>query len=547
MAATTLVKRSASGEPIIDALTNGAFWVLDDTRTITWAVADAPGADWKWSPSSAGVMRDSLASILSKYAEVANVRFQYEGWFADFRTAPANVVLGATKFPESFDASGAYAWAYFPFEPGTDAQIAQLLGSSAAYPDASGDVQLNFTNAEMLGTNYAPGSIGYFAIMHEMGHALGLKHPHDDGGTVGRPTFAQLGFTAADTQILTIMSYNPATTLAAWLQNFGLPANAGYPQTLMPLDVVALQNIYGPNTTTRAGDTVYELYNDDAVETYWDAGGQDVLTASKSSFGWSILSVSSLNDENLVVAVPRASNSSTGKFYFNVEHLEGSQFNDQILGTDSPNILFGLAGNDILSGAGGNDAIDGGPGLDVAVYNGNRSEHVVRVASSSWAVEDRIPRNGADTITSVERLNFTDRNVALDVHPGGAASNAALAIRALFGPAALRVPEFVGAAIYVLDTGVSFQGLVDLAISIPNFDQSAGGSSNDAFVRFVYKNVVGVDPSGSELAYYSGLLASGAYNKGQLGALAALADVNVYSVEMSGVINGGLDYVTYPG
>ena len=59
----------------------------------------------------------------------------------------------------------------------------------------------------------------------------------------------------------------------------------------MLADILALQQIYGANTTTRTGDTVYgfgsnagALYdfaiNTNPAITIWDAGGVDTLNAS---------------------------------------------------------------------------------------------------------------------------------------------------------------------------------------------------------------------------------------------------------------------------
>ena len=45
-----------------------------------------------------------------------------------------------------------------------------------------------------------------YTIVHETGHALGLKHPHDDGLS-GRPTFADFGLEPFDDVLFTVMSY----------------------------------------------------------------------------------------------------------------------------------------------------------------------------------------------------------------------------------------------------------------------------------------------------------------------------------------------------
>lgn len=544
MAQTSTTKLPLTGIAIVDALTNGTYWVLGPDRTITWALADQPAPDWKWSPAGATRMEAAMGQVLAEYASVANVRFQFVGWFPDLRSAPADVVLSATVMPQVYGmGTSAYAWAYFPNEPMTDAQIAARWGSQLAYPNASGDLVLDFANGEMFNSSFQPGSNGFFAMIHEMGHALGLKHPHDNGGTPGRPTFQQIGIDPADTQQLTVMSYDPATSLAYWLQQFGVPANAGYPQTLMPLDVLALQSLYGPNTTTRAGDTVYQLFNDDAIATYWDAGGIDTLSAANSGFGWHIASVASSSADNLVLATPYDSTALTGKFFFNVERFEGSQFADKIDGTAAGNAIAGLAGPDWVRGGGGNDAIDGGAGIDSAFYVGVRAAFSLQAAGNGWVVSDRFGFEGVDTLSNVERVRFADVGVALDTYPGGHGNSIALILRALFGPLALKDPYFVGGGIAVLDLGYSFGDVVGMAIALPQFQQLAGSRSNTDFVRLVYENVVGSAPSAGDLAYFVGMLDSGQFNQVSLGVMAATVDINAFSADLIGVAQKGIEFV----
>ena len=53
-----------------------------------------------------------------------------------------------------------------------------------------GDIYLNLNSQANYLSSYEIGSAGFFLILHELGHTLGLKHPHDDGGNA-RPTFSR--------------------------------------------------------------------------------------------------------------------------------------------------------------------------------------------------------------------------------------------------------------------------------------------------------------------------------------------------------------------
>lgn len=550
MATSSVTFRQAGSDQVINALTNGTYWVLDGTRTVTWALADAAGIDWKWSQAGAAIMRDAIGVVLSRYEEVANIRFSYTGWWDSYINAPADMVFAATLRPDwQGNSFGTYAFAYFPNEPLSDQRISFLYGSSAVYPNAAGDVFLNFANNEIAFSNFAPGSIGFFALLHEVGHAVGLKHPHDNGANPSRPTFAQIGFSLADNQLLTIMSYDPATEIASWFQRFRIPANIGYPSALMPLDVLALQSLYGVNTTTRAGDTVYELFNDGSVDTFWDAGGRDILTAAKSNFGWNILAVK-VNGADVVVAVPNNDlwGTETGKFYFNIEHIIGSEFADTILGNGLNNILVGMSGNDRFGGEAGDDLIDGGWGLDFAAYSRARAAYTIKIDSSGSAIVTSLQSaEGIDQLISVERLAFLDRSVALDTINGGNAQATAQLLRALIGPASLKDLNLVGYVLHFFDLGFTLFDLMGAAVYSPLVAQAAGSTSNEAFVRLVYRNVVGAEASLDEVAYFSGLLNAGQMSRLELGYFAATVPLNADSAELIAVGQTGLDYLPFIG
>jgi len=112
--------------------------------------------------------------------------------------------------------------------------------------------------------SYEPGSQGFFLLLHELGHALGLKHPHDDGGT-GRPTFASIGLKQFDQDFASVMSYK---------DELGYDLVRYDPATFMVFDVLALQALYGKNNNTNTGDARYELSELNLYATIWDAGGK---------------------------------------------------------------------------------------------------------------------------------------------------------------------------------------------------------------------------------------------------------------------------------
>ena len=130
------------------------------------------------------------------------------------------------------------------------------------YPDQgsfSGDVWTNIKYASAT-QNVTVGTYGFFTLMHETGHALGLQHSFTAGLTG-----------AENTEQFTVMAYDWST----W-------GSSQYAESYMLYDIAALQEIYGANTAYNAGDTVYNI-SDDSPQTLWDAGGADTIKTSSVS------------------------------------------------------------------------------------------------------------------------------------------------------------------------------------------------------------------------------------------------------------------------
>ena len=88
--------------------------------------------------------------------------------------------------------------------------------------------------------------------MHEIGHALGLKHGHEFGGPANTPLTTDRDF--MEFSIMTYRKYPeapPDGDFFADVERFGAA------QTLMMYDIAALQTLYGANFNANSESTTY--------------------------------------------------------------------------------------------------------------------------------------------------------------------------------------------------------------------------------------------------------------------------------------------------
>src|SRR5437868_3735761 len=160
MAATSRsVANSGNGD--IDALLSGSAWNTGDLTfsfpnlaslyNYSGTGSNEPSSGFQpITPDQFGLMPDAIQVALQFYAEVANLSFTItdtSSTHADLRFAMAD-----------FNAAGR---GYFP-------------GDTAA---KSGDVWFSTSGGpDWVNSAFTFGSLAFFDIMHEIGHALGLSH-----------------------------------------------------------------------------------------------------------------------------------------------------------------------------------------------------------------------------------------------------------------------------------------------------------------------------------------------------------------------------------
>jgi Ca2+-binding RTX toxin-like protein len=188
-----------------------------------------------------------------------------------------------------------------------------------------------------------------------------------------------------------------------------------------------------------------------------------------------------------------------GETYYSFTTAGASTLMDGTAGNDS---LSGSAANNLLAAGAGNDTIDGGAGTDTALYSGKFSDYTLATgANASTLTDGRLgaTKDGADKLVNVERLQFTDENVALDLGATQAAGEAVLLMAATLGPGFVADKGWAGTFIRYFDSGATLLDGANLLVNAGIVSAFAGGSDNASFVKFIYNNVYGTPPDAATL------------------------------------------------
>jgi hypothetical protein len=155
-----------------------------------------------------------------------------------------------------------------------------------------------------------------------------------------------------------------------------------------------------------------------------------------------------------------------------------------------------------------------------------------RVADSKFSIDTK--NATVDSLLSIERLEFSDKSIALDIN--GNAGTTAKILGAVFGKESISNKKYVGIGLHFLDAGWTYDNLAGLALD------AAGAKTNDQIVSLLWTNAIGTKPTAADKQPYIALLENG-MTAGALAHLAADTSFNSTNINLVGLAQTGIEYI----
>jgi Ca2+-binding RTX toxin-like protein len=294
--------------------------------------------------------------------------------------------------------------------------------------------------------------------------------------------------------------------------------------------------LFGPGTSetilgTPEDDTIHPLGGWDTVD---GGGGRDTVVVQALSTAFQLIFFGS------IVYLDTVSAASASAERVKLTQVEVLQFSDRVVS---------LEVNDRFQATPGTDFIDGGLGTDTVAFARPAADHRIALEGGTWTVRDLVGNGGRDILSSIERLEFSDGRVALDLARSDPAGQAALLTGAVLGKASLRDKQaLLGNVIGFLDNGLTLQELAAAVLNMTNFGEVwtllAGGTSPQQIGAHLLRTVNGMAPDApldpAQLAAAVNALST--QPPGSYLATLALSDANALQVDLAGLAQTGLPF-----
>ncbi|MCZ4351384.1 M10 family metallopeptidase C-terminal domain-containing protein [Roseovarius aestuarii] len=351
-------------------------------QVFTYRFETAPAADFMWADVGGG-----FSAFTSAYK-------------ATFRTVLDEISHYANiTFVEDNDSAVDADWSFYRAADLHTNDVDNTGGGRGgwAYSGSEWDSSSVYNSALPLDEGYV-----YNLILHEIGHMLGLKHPGDYSAG-GNPSGGPYLPANEESDRFTVMSYNTN------------PVTNQESRHYMLYDIAAMQQFWGANTSSNAGNDTYTGPDDGRVQVIWDTGGQD--TFEFTGTGDAIIDLrqgafSSMGaTDNLAIAYDAV-----------IENAIGNDGDDQLRGNSANNTLRGNDGDDTITADGGDDRVYDGSGADV-VSLGDGDDYV----RAGGGADDYDGGSGTDYISYYDSSGGVTLDLKADTASGSWANNDTIA------------------------------------------------------------------------------------------------------------------------
>ena len=433
---------------IVQTLLSGYQWNSDE---LTFSFLESPLNNYsasntvEWMPATQAV-QDATRAVMAYTSDLLDLSISEtsDTIGAHFRINMASLV----------DANG---WAYYPSDEATQEVYGKEVtlgtddyGFEQYYVTVDGEERAISTYYDLeqqrvfspggdifLDTSIAArdttiaGDYDYQTIVHELGHALGLKHPFE-GDNILHESDDHYAHTTMSYTEFKNLTFSPYLEVDNDSYSYGYDTLSMYTDQFMVYDLATLFYLYGVNMETNTGDTNYTLSTDPYYQTIWDAGGNDTLDFTATEHINRIdLTPGSYSDVNYRSVIDQVNDTKkeyrekvikemgwdpiddfddffdqafqkdtadrlyTGEkalgiaFGTLIENVVGGQNDDLIIDNKVDNILLGGNGDDTFElGAGGFDSVDGGNGhniIDLSDFSSHDVNIIQFEADPEWS------------------------------------------------------------------------------------------------------------------------------------------------------------------
>ena len=326
----------------------------------------------------------------------------------------------------------------------------------------AGDVWLDQETAAVM----TPGQEGYYVLLHELAHALGLQHPLTEADTSGATVLLNSFSSLNNTVMLDVSTSSAGGSWPTWFGSY---------------DLQALRYLYGTQAYA-AGNNTYAIQDATRNMTIVDDGGMDTLDASKVSV--------SVNIDLRAGKSSSIGMDTDGTSKFNNIAIAAGSLIENITGSPYDDVIIGNSQNNQITFMGGNDMVDGQAGVDtIRLWNTSKEFTVVKDASTGyWNVAAANNASGSMELQNTERLLFSDTSWALDTGDAQSAARTAKILGAVFGKEGFSNLTYRGIGLFFFDNGMSYDALTLLAL-----DARVGpGASKETVAQLLQANVPGL-------------------------------------------------------